>query len=517
MDTENEKIEKQNNETAEKETSGENIPETDSEEEYPVIHETVKKRPLKIRRFIPLVLGILAGAIVFGIVAAFVFSRFVNVFTAGNTEPVQFEQDPTPVPENTAAAGSNNLTGTETPAQEETVIPAATETETQAEPTPDPTEIVQSPTAEPTDAASPQETDDKADGKKEESDAAGDVEPNARPPVPTPMPDPVKESEERIRQNRLLYNDLRMLASSTARAIVTVTGITTTEDWFNTTSEERHQTCGVIVADNGVSYLVLAQYSGLEQCSSLYVTLFNNAIVDCSLVRDDPNTGLAVLRVQKRNIDPAVRSDIKIAVLGNSYNVGNGEPVIAVGAPMGFSGSVDYGQITSITNRISVMDAAYALIMTNIQGSSAGSGVLINLDGDVIGFIAQQYAQNTGNTITAIPISPLKRVIEILSNNQKFAYLGIIGEDVTNRLAESFGMPVGIYVTEVAVDSPAFTAGIQRGDIICRIGEDTVTEMTALGNLLNNGMANTDQSITVQRLGADGYVEIELDVHIGEI
>ena len=164
MDTENEKIEKQNNETAEKETSGENIPETDSEEEYPVIHETVKKRPLKIRRFIPLVLGILAGAIVFGIVAAFVFSRFVNVFTAGNTEPVQFEQDPTPVPENTAAAGSNNLTGTETPAQAETVIPAATETETQAEPTPDPTEIVQSPTAEPTDAASPQETDDKADG-----------------------------------------------------------------------------------------------------------------------------------------------------------------------------------------------------------------------------------------------------------------------------------------------------------------------------------------------------------------
>ena len=140
-----------------------------------------------------------------------------------------------------------------------------------------------------------------------------------------------------------------------------------------------------------------------------------------------------------------------------------------------------------------------------------------NLDGDVIGFIAQQYAQNTGNTITAIPISPLKRVIEILSNNQKFAYLGIIGEDVTNRLAESFGMPVSIYVTEVAVDSPAFTAGIQRGDIICRIGEDTVTEMTALGNLLNNGMANTDQSITVQRLGADGYVEIELDVHIGEI
>ena len=211
-----------------------------------------------------------------------------------------------------------------------------------------------------------------------------------------------------------------------------------------------------------------------------------------------------------------MRSDLQIAVLGNSYNLGNGEPVIAIGAPMGYTGAVDYGQVTSISEKVSVTDAAYALIMTNIQGTPGGSGVLIDLDGEVIGIISQQFSQGT-NTITALPISPLKRVVEILSNNQKFAWLGIVGEDVTSRLSASFGIPVGIYVTEVSPDSPAFVAGIQRGDIICRVGEKNITEMTALGSLLNNGMAGTTQTFTVQRLGADGYVEISIDVSIGEI
>ena len=490
------------------ETSAEN-----TGEEYPVIHETVKKRPVKYRKILQKGLALTGGAVLFGIVAAFVFSRFVPVFQADSAEPVQFEQDSVP-----AATSPGDVTGTITQAAEETQIPDATETaepSESAESTPADSTSESGAPVEETPSGTPA-SEETAEGK-EDSSKVDDVAPNELPkPTPSPAVDPAVASAERLRQNRLLYSDLRMLSMATARSVVTVTGITTTEDWFNTTSEERRQTTGVIVADNGVSYLVLAQYEAIKDATSLYVTLFNNAIVECSLVKEDLNTGLAVLRVQKNNIDPAVRSDLQIAVLGNSYNIGNGEPVIAIGAPMGFTGSVDYGQVTSLSEKISVMDAAYSLIMTNIQGTAGGSGVLINLDGEVIGIIAQQFAPGTG-TVTALPISPLKRVVEILSNNQKFAWLGITGEDVTSRLSASFEIPVGIYVTEVAADSPAFAAGIQRGDIICRVGDTSVTEMAALGSLLNNGMAGTTQTITVQRLGADGYVEIGLDVAIGEI
>ena len=536
----NKRINLENAENAESSRKISSEPEEEKEDSFPVIRETVKKRPVKIRRILQYAGMIIAGAVLFGIVAAYVFSRFLPVFGINGEETVEFAQDPTPTPTAPAASSAEVIPDTglssDTGNSLNEADPNSAGNGAESDPktadgqdVPPGTENTgdeSGKNGENTDGSAADSTEDSSSetaGETSDAQKAGDesediLDANEIPPAPTPMPDPAAESAERIRQNRLLYSDLRMLSTETARAVVTVTGIKTTEDWFDTTDEERRQTMGVIVADNGVSYLVLAQYSALADATELYVTLYNNAIVECSLVKEEPNTGLGILRVQKRDIDASVRNDLKIAVLGNSYNIGNGEPVIAIGAPMGYAGAVDYGQITSIANRISVTDAAYPLLMTNIQGASTGSGVLINLDGEVIGIITQQYAVlSGGGTITALPVSPIKRMIEILSNNQKFAYVGITGEDVTTRIADSFGLPVGIYVTEVAPDSPAFTAGIQRGDILCRIGETSVTEMTMLGALLNNGMAGTGQTFVLQRLGADGYVEIEIEVEIGEI
>ena len=461
-------------------SSENNEEELHSEEEYTVIRETVKKRPVRLRKILLACVGVIAGAILFGITGAYVFSRFLPVFGVNVGSTVQFAPDPTP-----------------TPAQGSDYVPEITEEPVSPEPAPE-NDVSISPSPSVPEVQIPEVIPEPGSEHKEE-------------------PDPAAESEERIRQNRLLYSDLRRISSVPARAVVTVTGITEEEDWFRDTEEERHQTSGVIVADNGLSYLILTQYTALEGSSRMLATLFDSTMVDCSLIKKDDRTGLAIVAFSKYSIESSTRSELQIASLGNSYNAGIGEPVIAIGAPLGYSGAVVFGQITSVSNKVSVRDAAYALIMTNIQGAPGGSGILINLDGEVIGIIAQQYASGTGGTITALPVSPLKKVIEILSNNQKFAYLGITGEDVTGELAESFGMPVGIFITDVDPDSPAFAAGIQRGDILCRVGGTDVTEMTALGNLLNDGMAGTAQVITVQRLGADGYVEIDLTAEIGEV
>ena len=227
------------------ETSAEN-----TGEEYPVIHETVKKRPVKYRKILQKGLALTGGAVLFGIVAAFVFSRFVPVFQADSAEPVQFEQDSVP-----AATSPGDVTGTVTQAAEETQIPDATETaepSESAESTPADSTSESGAPVEETPSGTPA-SEETAEGK-EDSSKVDDVAPNELPkPTPSPAVDPAVASAERLRQNRLLYSDLRMLSMATARSVVTVTGITTTEDWFNTTSEERRQTTGVIVADNGVS------------------------------------------------------------------------------------------------------------------------------------------------------------------------------------------------------------------------------------------------------------------------
>ncbi|MDA6987421.1 hypothetical protein OSM86_26030, partial [Escherichia coli] len=65
---------------------------------------------------------------------------------------------------------------------------------------------------------------------------------------------------------------------------------------------------------------------------------------------------------------------------------------MAVGSPVGYSDSIAYGVVTSVTNKISALDNEYNLLTTDILGSTDGSGILVNLDGEIVGIIAQSYS-----------------------------------------------------------------------------------------------------------------------------
>ena len=115
----------------------------------------------------------------------------------------------------------------------------------------------------------------------------------------------------------------------------------------------------------------------------------------------------------------------------------------------------------------------------------------------------------------AYAISDLKPVIEILANGQQVPYIGIYGTTVTSMLKEEQGMPEGVYVIDVDPDSPALSAGIQSGDIICEInGEKIVNLGTYQRAVLET---EKDQTISVRgmRLGAESYVEVEYTVTAG--
>ena len=395
------------------------------------------------------------AAVLFGLIASLIIGKMTPVFR-GEQTPVQFEQDPTP-----------------TPAPSPTVAPS-------------PTPVI-----------------------------TPEITPAPEPEV-TPAPDPEEESAHRIEENQLLYSDLREIASDPQHSVVTVTGITVAEDWFGAEDEDNLSSSGIIVADNGSDYLILTDTDLLGNAQRILVTFYDGSIIEGTRGKSDDALGLGIIVVDKESITPETQQELAIAELGNSHVVSQGEPVIAIGSPMGYVDSVVFGQITSTTNRIAVTDASYPLLMTSIQGASGGSGALINMQGEVIGFIAPQFASGmSGNIINAIPISRIKSKIELLSNNEAIAYLGIIGEDVTEEVAAATELPQGIYVTDVVPDSPAFVAGIRRGDIMARIGEQETMDMMMLGQILNNGMAGTTQRILVRRLGAGGYVDVEVEAVIG--
>lgn len=416
----------------------------EKKEDYRFIKEVIKDNPMDLKKVGIKIAWLVGGAVIFGLIAAFVFAQFYPVIVEKNQKPDQVEigQD---VPE------------TPTPAEEiqEDVTPAETP------------------------EATPQET-------------------------------------LTLDEYNQLYAELNLIAEDAMKSLVTVTGITSNEDWFNMTTESTKQTSGLIVANNGQELLILTEYRAVDTVDRIMVTFWDGQIVDGRYQKHDANTGLTVVKVELEAMNSETKDGVDIATLGNSYGLHQGDQVIAIGSPIGYSNSVVHGQVTSMTNTVSTYDVEYNLLTTDILGSSTGSGVLINLNGEVVGIIAQNFGDDANkNVITGLSVSQLKSMIEILSNNAQIPYLGILGETVTAELSKQTGIPKGVYVTEVNAESPALQAGIQNADVVTKLNGDDVETVTRLHDILAKTTTGDVIKAVVLRKGAEGYVEFEFDVTVG--
>ena len=270
-------------------------------------------------------------------------------------------------------------------------------------------------------------------------------------------------------------------------------------------------------ADNGKELLILAGIKSILDAESLEIVFANGDSYDAVIKEEDYNTGLAVLSITKSTIQ---KETLELAVpisMGTSSSVNlPGNPVIAIGSPMGTENSISMGMITTSSGLINLPDSAYKQIGTDIYGSPTASGILVNLRGQLIGVIDMSYnSSDMKNLISGIGISELKRLIECLSNNKEIAYLGIYGTDVTKEANEDMQVPFGAYIKEINMDSPAMDAGIQSGDVVVQIGETEITTYQELVNQLLKLRPDAEIQMLVMRQGPDGYTPMEITVTLG--
>jgi len=313
-----------------------------------------------------------------------------------------------------------------------------------------------------------------------------------------------------------LINGLNGVAREIQKSIVSVVGVTSDVGWLDNEYENEGVVSGVVAADNGRELLILANINSLKGSDSLKVTFADDLEYEAFIKKKDNNTGYAIIAIQKSIMKETTINMAKPVSLGTSVSSGLvGIPVIALGRPTGTDDSLCYGNITSTGNSIRLPDSSYKFLTTDIYGSTAASGVLINLRGQVIGMIDMTYnASDMKNTISAMGISELKKVVERLSNDKEIAYFGVYGKDVTKEANEEMGVPFGAYITEVDMDAPAMNAGIQSGDVIIRIGDTEISGYQSLVDALL--LLKPDQTVTVglMRQGPDGYTEMEVDVEL---
>lgn len=321
-----------------------------------------------------------------------------------------------------------------------------------------------------------------------------------------------------IEDYQMLQSQLYAIGREANRFVVTVTGVQSDTDWFNSPYENRDEASGIIIANNSQELLILTEKKVIVSAQEIYVTFIDDVSVHATMKQYDGNTGIAILSVALSDLSQETLNEITIAKLGNSLSIPQGTLAIAVGSPMGMNFSILIGNITSTTNTISTIDANYSVFTTDIVASQSGSGALLNVRGEVIGIMMQDYSrQSDANTLTAVAISDLKSLIEKLSNGNEVAYLGLGISTVTAEIEEIYDIPKGVYIKEVKMDSPAMNAGLQSGDVITEMDGVTIFDEAAYERRMLQVKPGDKVRVIIKRQSSDGYVSIRCDVEASKL
>lgn len=313
-----------------------------------------------------------------------------------------------------------------------------------------------------------------------------------------------------------LYQSIHNLVLSVQSAEVTITGVSTEVDLFQSAYESTAKSIGYIFAQTSSEIMIMAEYDSVLQNESLEITFIDGSRETASIRGVDTNTNLAVLTVDKKDMSLSTQDVIGYLNLGSSsLSTLIASPVIAMGSPLGHR-SVVYGMITSVDTVISMADRNYKLLTTDIYGSEEASGILMDLNGKVVGIIHQNHnAEGMENLISALGISEIKVALQRISNGDENAYIGIRGADLPTEVSKTKDVPVGVYVTEIEMGSPAMEAGIQSGDIIIRMDKSKIITFADYGKVLNTWTPGETKDIYLMRKGQDGYKSAKVQIVVG--
>ncbi len=311
-----------------------------------------------------------------------------------------------------------------------------------------------------------------------------------------------------------MMSSLKSVALDVGKSLVTVTAVSSDTNMFSETFESSGSASGVIIANNGTDFFIATPSSAIEEADSIRVTFCDGSVATADLSLTDTITGLSVISVHISTLTESTRDKVATTALGSS-NSGTmtGLSVIAAGSPIGVQDSISYGIITSEKTSLGLEDSCYKLLTTDIYGSSQASGVITNLNGQVIGIIDMSHnTSDLKNHICAIGITELKSLFEDLSNGRNRPYMGIHGATIPPEVLSQENIPAGAYITKTEMNSPAMKAGIQSGDIITSIAGSEIASFEQLVSKLSACSPEETITVSIKRQAPNDYIDLELEV-----
>jgi serine protease DegQ len=238
---------------------------------------------------------------------------------------------------------------------------------------------------------------------------------------------------------------------------------------------------GVIVGSEGY---ILTNNHVIEAADEIEVALNDGRQARAKLVGADPESDLAVLKVELKNL-PAI-------TFGRPDQANVGDVVLAIGNPFSFGQTVTQGIVSALGRSHLGINTFENFIQTDAAINPGNSGgALVDANGNLIGVNTAIYSRSGGSMGIgfAIPVSLARQVMDqiIATGSVTRGWIGVEVQDITPELAESFKLPnesKGVLIAGVVRGGPADRAGVKPGDILMEVEGKPVLDSSAMLNLV---------------------------------
>lgn len=271
---------------------------------------------------------------------------------------------------------------------------------------------------------------------------------------------------------------------------------------------------GVIISSDG--YIVTNNHV-IDNASKIVITLNDGREQKAELIGSDPNTDLALLKIDENNL--------LFTEFGNSDNVKLGDWVLAVGNPFNLTSTVTAGIVSAKSRNINILRSnssenifpLESFIQTDAAVNPGNSGgALVTPDGFLIGIntaIASKTGSYSGYSF-AIPSNITLKVVNDLKNYGfvQRAFIGVIIQDVTQNMMNKLDLPNtnGVLVSGLSESGAAEASGIKVNDVILKVEETFVNDVPELQEQIGKHKPGDIVDILIQRKGNEKIIKLKL-------
>ena len=278
---------------------------------------------------------------------------------------------------------------------------------------------------------------------------------------------------------------------------------------------------GVIVYENDSEIFVLTNYHVVENSTELSVKFIDDKSYDATIKGVSKKKDIAIVSLNKKDIEADTLKQIKIATLGDSNELKVGNGIIAIGNALGYGQSVTTGVVSALNREVSTDEYIQDMIQIDaaINGGNSG-GALLNSKGEVVGINSVKYSSNSSSSTAsiegmgfAIPISDVTDLIKDLingKNDEDSVALGIEGYMTNSNSIANYRLPEGFYITAITKDSNASNSDLEIGNIITEIDNNKVTSIEIIKKVIYKKNKGDTVTLKVKYASKNEYKEKEI-------